>query len=174
MTQPLVLIIMGSDSDFETMKSTVDVLRDFGVPHEVVVASAHRSPYVVEKIAREAEGRGIKIVVAAAGMAAHLPGVMAAFTSLPVIGVPMEAGALKGVDALYAIVQMPGGIPVMCMGIGKHGATNAGYAAVQTLAIADPELKKKVAAYRLGLSKKVEAANQRIQDELAKSAAAKG
>ena len=140
MPSPQVLILLGSDSDLDAMKSTVEILDGFGVANELVVASAHRSPYVVEKLVREAEGRGIKLIVAAAGMAAHLPGVVAAYTTLPVIGVPMEAGALKGVDALYAIVQMPGGVPVMCMGIGKHGAVNAGYAAVQILATADAGL----------------------------------
>lgn len=171
MADAKVIIIMGSDSDFETMKSTVDVLAEFGVPNEVVVASAHRAPYTVERIAREAEARGVKLFIAAAGMAAHLPGVVAAFTSLPVIGVPMEAGALKGVDALYAIVQMPGGIPVMCMGIGKHGATNAGYAAVAILANDDAALKTKLHAYRSALPKKIEAANQRVQEQLGRSPA---
>lgn len=164
-----VLILMGSDSDFETMKNTVEVLREFGVPCEAIVASAHRSPHVVEKLATEAEGRGVRVIIAAAGMAAHLPGVVAAFTTLPVIGVPMDAGALRGVDALYAIVQMPGGIPVMCMGIGTHGAKNAGYAAVQILAGSDDGLRKKMHAYRRKLADKVAAANAKIQSQMSES-----
>ncbi|MCB9832363.1 MAG: 5-(carboxyamino)imidazole ribonucleotide mutase [Planctomycetes bacterium] len=166
MSDPRVLIMMGSESDFDTMKPCVDVLEEYGVANEVVVASAHRTPHVVERLAREAEARGIKVIICAAGMSAHLAGVVAAYTILPVIGVPMEAAALKGVDALYSIVQMPGGIPVACMGIGKHGAKNAGYLAAQIIALMDPELRDKLFRYRDELSDTVAAMNRRVQDKL--------
>ena len=166
MGDPKILIIMGSESDFEAMKPCIDVLEEFGVSNEVVVASAHRTPNVVERLAREAEGRGIQTIICAAGMSAHLAGVVAAYTILPVIGVPMEAAALKGLDALYSIVQMPGGIPVACMGIGRHGAKNAGYQACQTLALQDTVLREKLFKYRDELSDTVAAMNSRVQAKL--------
>ena len=169
MSDTRVLIIMGSESDFDAMRPCIDVLEEFDVGNDVEVASAHRTPNVVERLAHEAEGRGIKIIIAAAGMSAHLAGVIASYTILPVIGVPMEAAALKGLDALYSIVQMPGGIPVSCMGIGKHGAKNAAYQAVQVLALGDEVLREKLYKYRDELSDKVAAMNQRVQDKLGRA-----
>ncbi|MEE9391533.1 MAG: 5-(carboxyamino)imidazole ribonucleotide mutase [Planctomycetota bacterium] len=169
MSQPTVLIIMGSDSDFDTMRPCVEVLEGFKVKNEVVVASAHRTPHVVERLAREAQGRGIQVIIAAAGLSAHLAGVIAAYTILPVIGVPMESAALKGLDALYSIVQMPGGIPVSCMGIGKHGAKNAAYQAAQILALQDPDLREQLLRYRDELSDKVAAMNSRVQEKLGRA-----
>lgn len=166
MSDPKVLVLMGSESDFEAMLPCADVLAEFGVENEFVVASAHRTPNVVERLAREAEGRGIKIIICAAGMSAHLAGVVASYTILPVIGVPMEAAALKGLDALYSIVQMPGGIPVSCMGIGRHGAKNAAYQSIQILALEDEGLRDKLYKYRDELSDKVAAMNRRVQDKL--------
>ena len=169
MTEPRVLVIMGSESDFETLRPCHEILEDFGVTNEFVVASAHRTPHLVEHIAREAEGRGVKIIIAAAGMAAHLPGVVASYTVLPVIGVPIDAGALDGIDALYSIVQMPGGIPVACMGIGKHGAKNAAYQAIHILALEDEALREKLYKYRDELSDKVQGMNQRVQEKLGRT-----
>ena len=163
MTNPLVLIVMGSDSDVPTMEETARVLTEFGVPFEMRISSAHRSPDRTAKLAREAAGRGIRLIIAAAGMAAHLAGVVAAETTLPVIGVPMGGGALGGVDALYATVQMPGGIPVATMSIGKAGAKNAGLFAVQVLSLADPALREKFAAYRGQLAAEVEQKDRALQ-----------
>ena len=134
---PNVLIIMGSDSDLPVMEETVKVLKEFGVPFEMRVSSAHRSPKRTSELASGAAGRGVKVIIAAAGMAAHLAGVIAAETALPVIGVPIGGGALNGMDALYAMVQMPGGIPVATMAIGKAGAKNAAILAVQMLSLSD-------------------------------------
>ena len=166
MSDPRVMILMGSESDLDTMRSCVEVLDEYGVANEVIVASAHRTPHVVERLAHEAEGRGIKVIICAAGMSAHLAGVVAAYTILPVIGVPMESASLKGLDALYSIVQMPGGIPVACMGIGSHGAKNAGFTAMQILALQDTELREKLFRYRDELADKVAAMNRRVQQKL--------
>lgn len=166
MSEPKVMILMGSESDFDAMRPCIDVLAEFDVANEVTVASAHRTPHVVERLAREAEGRGIKVIICAAGMSAHLAGVVAAYTILPVIGVPMEAAALKGLDALYSIVQMPGGIPVACMGIGKHGGKNAAYQSIQILALNDTRLRDRLFAYRDDLSDKVAAMDRRVQAQL--------
>jgi 5-(carboxyamino)imidazole ribonucleotide mutase len=145
---PLVLIVMGSDTDLTVMQEAADVLTAFGVPWEMRISSAHRSPARTAALASEAAGRGIKIVIAGAGMAAHLAGVVASKTILPVIGVPMPGGALNGVDALYSTVQMPGGIPVATMAIGKAGAKNAGIFAVQVLALSDASLLTALEKYR--------------------------
>lgn len=166
MSDPKILILMGSESDFEAMKPCIEVLEEFEVANEVVVASAHRTPHNVERLAREAQDRGIQVIICAAGMSAHLAGVVAAYTILPVIGVPMEAAALKGLDALYSIVQMPGGIPVACMGIGKHGGKNAAYQSLQILALNDTHLRDRLLAYRDDLSDKVAAMNRRVQQHL--------
>jgi len=147
-TLPLVLIIMGSDTDLPVMQEAADVLTKFGVPWEMRISSAHRSPARTMALASEAAGRGIKIIIAGAGMAAHLAGVVAAKTILPVIGVPMPGGALNGIDALYSTVQMPGGIPVATMAIGKAGAKNAGIFAVQMLALGDTALTDALGEYR--------------------------
>lgn len=155
--QPLVAVIMGSNSDWETMRHAVDVLADFGVPHEYRVVSAHRTPKLMAEFAEAAAGRGLRVIIAGAGGAAHLPGMVASQTTLPVIGVPVESAALKGMDSLLSIVQMPGGIPVATMAIGKAGATNAGLMAVRILATSDAPLAKKLDAYADSLVAKVAA-----------------
>ena len=163
MTDPKVLILMGSDSDLSTMEETTRVLDEFGVPFEMHISSAHRSPAKTSKLTREAAGRGVQLIIAAAGMAAHLAGVIAAETTLPVIAVPMPGGALNGVDALYAMVQMPGGIPVATMAIGKAGAKNAGLFAVQILSLSNPELRDKFVSYKDKMAEEVEQKDQALQ-----------
>ena len=145
---PLVGVIMGSKSDYATMKSAVEILREFGVPYEAKVVSAHRTPELMFKYAGEAASRGLRVVIAGAGGAAHLPGMVAARTTLPVLGVPIAATALQGFDALLSIVQMPKGIPVGTLAIGAPGAANAGLLAVQILASTNPELSAKLTAWR--------------------------
>jgi 5-(carboxyamino)imidazole ribonucleotide mutase len=164
--EPKVLILMGSDSDLPVMEETSRVLTEFGIPFEMHVSSAHRSPARTGELAREAAGRGIRVIVAGAGMAAHLAGVVAAETVLPVIGVPLAGGALNGVDALYAMVQMPGGIPVATMAIGKAGAKNAGLLAVQMLSLADPSLGAALVAYREKMAADVAARDSELQQRL--------
>jgi len=153
MAQPLVGIVLGSDSDLPRMNECRRVLDDFGVGGEMRILSAHRVPDEVARYGREARGRGLKVLVAGAGLAAHLPGVLAAYTTLPVIGVPLAAGALNGLDALYAIVQMPPGVPVATVGI--DGARNAGLLAVQILALSDPQLAGRLAAYKQEMAETV-------------------
>jgi 5-(carboxyamino)imidazole ribonucleotide mutase len=145
---PLVGVIMGSKSDWDTLRHADQVLKDFDIPHECRVVSAHRTPVEMAEYAQQAEARGLKVIIAGAGGAAHLPGMVAAHTTLPVLGVPVESAALKGVDSLLSIVQMPGGIPVGTLAIGKAGATNAGLLAVAILATADPALTEKLKAFR--------------------------
>jgi 5-(carboxyamino)imidazole ribonucleotide mutase len=154
---------MGSDSDLPTMEETAKIFNDFGVPFEMRISSAHRSPQRTAQLASQAAGRGIKLIVAAAGMAAHLAGVVAAETTLPVIGVPMGGGPLSGMDALYATVQMPGGIPVATMAIGKAGAKNAGLFAVQILSLTDPALHAKFVDYRKQMAVEVEQKDAALQ-----------
>lgn len=156
MDNPKVLIVMGSDSDLPVMEEAARVLDEFGIPYELRVSSAHRSPKRTAELAAGAAGRGIRVVIAGAGMAAHLAGVVAAETVLPVIGVPIGGGALNGLDALYATVQMPGGIPVATMAIGKAGAKNAGLLAVQILSVGDERLLDRMTAYREEMSREVE------------------
>lgn len=144
---PQISIIMGSKSDWATMKKTADILDQFGVAYEKKVVSAHRTPDLMFKHAEEARGRGIKIIIAGAGGAAHLPGMVAAKTSLPVIGVPVKSRALSGVDSLYSIVQMPGGVPVATMAIGEAGATNAALFALRILSIEDSNIADALADY---------------------------
>jgi len=158
--KPMVGIIMGSDSDWPTMKAAAEACAEFGVPHEVQVISAHRTPRDLERYASSAQKRGLRVIIAAAGGAAHLPGVTAAFTTLPVIGVPMESKALKGLDSLLSIVQMPSGIPVATVAIG--GARNAGLLAVQILAVADAALQKKVLAFKARLAQESRAKNRNL------------
>ena len=148
MTDPVVGIIMGSTSDWETMQHAASVLRDFGVPHECRVVSAHRTPRLMAEYATEAEGRGIEVIIAGAGGAAHLPGMVAAHTLLPVLGVPVESRVLKGVDSLLSIVQMPGGVPVATLAIGKAGATNAALLAVSILGNSRPEFRERLRTFR--------------------------
>jgi len=166
--QPLVAILMGSDSDWETVANAAETLKKFGVPFEVRVCSAHRTPDAAAEFAKGAAARGLKVIIAAAGSAAHLGGVLAAHTTLPVIGVPMKGGALDGLDALLATVQMPAGIPVATVALGKAGAVNAALLAVQILALGDAALQAKFAAHKATLAKKVEEANQRLQAEVKK------
>ena len=159
-----VLILMGSDSDAPIMQSAVDVLREFEIPCEMTVASAHRSPERVMRLVSEAPGRGIKVFIVGAGAAAHLAGVVAAHTSMPVIGVPIDSSALKGLDALLSTVQMPPGVPVATVSIGKPGATNAGVLAAQILALADSALAQRVVDYKRKLAEKVDQAAARLVD----------
>ena len=146
MKKPIVGIIMGSDSDLAIMENAAEVLKEMGVPYEMDISSAHRLPDKTAEYAKSARGRGIEVVIAGAGMAAHLAGVIAAHTTLPVIGVPLKSGALNGADALYATVQMPTGIPVATVAI--DGAKNAAYLACSILSIKYPEYAKKLDAYR--------------------------
>jgi 5-(carboxyamino)imidazole ribonucleotide mutase len=146
--KPLVAVIMGSQSDWDTMRHAADLLQQFDVPHECQIVSAHRTPNWLVEFASGAEGRGIEVVIAGAGGAAHLPGMAAAQTVLPVLGVPVESHALGGLDSLLSIVQMPGGVPVGTLAIGKSGATNAGLLAVAILANSRPELREKLHQYR--------------------------
>jgi phosphoribosylamine---glycine ligase len=162
MSKISVLILMGSDSDAPVMQATVDVLREFGIPCEMTVASAHRSPERVMRLVAEAPGRGVQVFVIGAGAAAHLAGVVAAHATLPVIGVPIDSSALKGMDALLATVQMPPGVPVATVSIGKPGATNAGVLAAQMLALGDPALASRLVDYKKKLADKVEQAAQRV------------
>lgn len=152
---PLVAVIMGSKSDWETMRHTDLLLTQLGVPHECKVMSAHRTPGLTAEYAAKAEARGIEVIIAAAGGAAHLAGVVAAHTVLPVLGVPMESRALKGIDSLLSTVQMPGGIPVGTMAIGKAGAINAALFAAAILANHRPKLRKKLHAFREKQARKV-------------------
>jgi 5-(carboxyamino)imidazole ribonucleotide mutase len=145
---PLVGIIMGSTSDWETMRHAAEKLKELGVPHETKVVSAHRTPQRLYDYATSAADRGLKVIIAGAGGAAHLPGMAASMTHLPVLGVPVESKALKGVDSLYSIVQMPGGIPVGTLAIGKAGAINAGLLAVAILATSDDALAERLKAWR--------------------------
>ena len=145
---PVIGIIMGSTSDWETMRHSAAILTELDVPHETKVVSAHRTPDRLVAYAKEAEGRGIKVIIAGAGGAAHLPGMAAAMTALPVLGVPVESKTLKGMDSLLSIVQMPGGVPVGTLAIGKAGAINAGLLAASILALSDAALAARLAAWR--------------------------
>jgi 5-(carboxyamino)imidazole ribonucleotide mutase len=147
-TTPLVGVIMGSKNDYAVMRAAVEILREFGVPHEARIVSAHRTPDRMFSYADTAATRGLRVIIAGAGGAAHLPGMVAARTILPVLGVPIAATALQGIDSLLSIVQMPRGIPVATLAIGAVGAANAGLLAVQILATTDPALAAKLTAYR--------------------------
>jgi phosphoribosylamine--glycine ligase len=157
-----VLILMGSDSDAPVMQAAGDALNEFGLTWEMTVASAHRSPARVLRLVEEAPARGVKVFIVGAGAAAHLAGVVAAHTSLPVIGVPIDSSALKGMDALLSTVQMPPGVPVATVAIGKPGATNAGVLAAQMIALGQPEMAAKLVAYKKKLADKVEAAAAKL------------
>jgi 5-(carboxyamino)imidazole ribonucleotide mutase len=148
MSTPLVAVIMGSTSDWETMSHAVAALDELGVPYEKHVVSAHRTPVWMAEFAQTAEARGLKVIIAGAGGAAHLPGMVAAHTVLPVLGVPVQSHALNGLDSLLSIVQMPGGVPVGTLAIGKAGARNAGLLAAAILATADPALRQRLHAFR--------------------------
>jgi 5-(carboxyamino)imidazole ribonucleotide mutase len=161
MMDPLVSIIMGSTSDLPVMEKAAEILNSFRIPFEMNALSAHRTPEEVEKFAKGADGRGIKVIIAAAGMAAHLPGVIAAMTPLPVIGVPIKA-SLEGLDSLLAIVQMPPGIPVATVGI--NAAQNAGILAAQIIASGDREVMKEVVKFKESLKKKIVQANEELKE----------
>ena len=163
--QPLVSIVMGSDSDLEVMREAGKALDDFGIAYEMDITSAHRSPARTSEFARQAASRGIKVIIAGAGGAAHLAGVIAAETTLPVIGVPMPSSSLQGLDALLATVQMPAGIPVATLAIGKAGATNAGILAAQILALSDPVIAKKMSAHKEKLARSVEEKSNRLKSQ---------
>jgi phosphoribosylamine--glycine ligase len=162
MSQIQVLILMGSDSDAPIMKGAADVLREFGIPCDMTVASAHRSPARVQKLLAEAPGRGVQVYIVGAGAAAHLAGMVAGHTTKPVIGVPIDSSPLLGLDALLSTVQMPPGVPVATVAVGKSGATNAGVLAAQMLAIGDPQLTARLEAYKAKLADKVEQAAARL------------
>lgn len=157
---PLVAVIMGSKSDWETMRHASETLARFGVPHESRVVSAHRTPHLMAEFAAEAEARGLEVIIAGAGGAAHLPGMVAAQTTVPVLGVPVQSKALSGLDSLLSIVQMPAGIPVGTLAIGHAGATNAALLAVAILANTRPELRAKLQEFRAAQTNKV------LQDSL--------
>ena len=166
--KPLIGILMGSDSDWPLIQKTAEILRDFEVPFEVRVLSAHRTPDTAAQYAAEAESRGIQVLIAAAGGAAHLGGVIAAHTVLPVIGIPVAGGAVNGLDALLATIQMPAGVPVATVTLGSAGPVNAALFAVQILAAGNPGLRRKFHLYKAKLRLKVEEGNARVQAELAK------
>jgi 5-(carboxyamino)imidazole ribonucleotide mutase len=155
MSHPLVAVIMGSSSDWETMRHAVEMLEKFKVPHERHVVSAHRTPLWMAEFASNAEALGLQVIIAGAGGAAHLPGMVAAHTTLPVLGVPVQSATLQGLDSLLSIVQMPGGIPVGTLAIGKAGAINAGLLAVAILATSRPELREMLRAFRAEQAVKV-------------------
>jgi len=159
----LVSIVMGSDSDLPVMEVAVETLKGFGVPYEITVASAHRTPERAAELASTARERGVKVIIAAAGMAAHLAGVLAAHTTLPVIGVPVDASSLKGLDALLSTVQMPPGIPVATMAIGKAGAKNAAIFAVQILSTSDQALAAKLAEMKATMAQAVEEKAKKVE-----------
>lgn len=163
-----VAVVMGSDSDWSLLEETVATLQRFGVRSEVRVMSAHRTPDLAAKFARQAQGRGIKVIIAAAGGAAHLAGVVCAHTILPVIGIPVTSGFMDGLDSLLSTVQMPAGVPVATVAVGKAGAVNAAILAVQILALERPELALRLCDHKKTLITKVKAGDARIQGELAK------
>jgi 5-(carboxyamino)imidazole ribonucleotide mutase len=158
--RPAVAIVMGSDSDWPTLKAAAEVLSEFGIPHEVRVISAHRTPHELSRFAQGAAKRGVRVFIAAAGGAAHLPGVVAAFTPLPVIGVPIMSKALKGLESLLSIVQMPSGVPVATVAI--DGARNAGLLAAQILAVADSALQAKLVAFKSRLAEESRAKDRNL------------
>ena len=160
--KPIVSIIMGSTSDLPVMEKAAKLLDEMQVPFEMNALSAHRTPAEVEKFAKEAAGRGLKVIIAAAGMAAALPGVIAANTTLPVIGVPVKGSVLDGVDALYSIIQMPPGIPVATVGV--NGALNAAILAMEMLALSDAHIAKRLHAYKEGLGAKIAKANRELAE----------
>ncbi len=160
----LVGIVMGSDSDLETMQETVETLEKFGVGHEINIISAHRTPLKAHEYASSAEGRGLEVIIAAAGGAAHLAGVMAAWTPLPVIGVPMQTQLSGGLDSLLSIVQMPAGVPVACVATGKAGAKNSAILAAQILGVKYPEIREKIKEYKEQMAKEVEEKNRKLKE----------
>jgi 5-(carboxyamino)imidazole ribonucleotide mutase len=167
---PPVAVLMGSDSDWKTVKETVGTLDAFGVASDVRVISAHRTPRQAAAYAKSAAGRGIQVIIAAAGGAAHLAGVLASHTTLPVIGIPMQAGDLEGFDALLATVQMPAGIPVATVALGRAGVVNAALLAIQILALSRSDLKRRLLRHKMNLEKKVIEGDKRVRAEQEKKA----
>jgi phosphoribosylamine---glycine ligase len=163
--KPLVGIVMGSDSDLEIMQEAASVLKKFEVPYEMTVASAHRSPQRASEYAKSAMERGIRVIIAGAGHAAHLAGAMSAYTILPIIGIPIDSSCLKGLDSLLSTVQMPPGIPVATVSIGKPGAKNAGILALQILALSDATLQNKLLDYKHELARQVEEKAKKIESQ---------
>lgn len=163
MSKPLVSIVMGSDSDLEIMREAARALESFGIPYEMDVTSAHRSPDRTADYARKAAGRGVRVIIAGAGGAAHLAGVIAAHTILPVIGVPIPSTPLQGMDSLLATVQMPSGIPVATVAIGRPGATNAGILAAQIIGVADASIAEKLEAHKERLARGVEEKSKKLK-----------
>ncbi len=168
MSKPFVAVLMGSDSDLPTMQATIDVLGKFGITCEVKITSAHRTPDATHAYVKDADARGCAIFIAAAGLAAHLAGTVAGLTTKPVIGVPMEGGPLNGFDALLSTVQMPGGIPVASVAIGKAGAKNAGYLAAEILALSDADLSTRIKNERAANASEIIAKDKALQATLAK------
>ncbi len=165
MNKPFVAVLMGSDSDLPVLQSTMEVLEALGIPFEVKITSAHRTPAVTHAYVKEADARGCAVFIAAAGLAAHLAGTVAGLTLKPVIGVPLDAGPLQGMDALLSTVQMPGGIPVACVAVGKPGAKNAAYLAAQMLALSDPDLVARLKEEREANAAQVQAKDAKLQAE---------
>jgi len=163
MNKPFVAVLMGSDSDLPVLQSTIDVLNTLGIPHEVKITSAHRTPDITHAYVKDADARGCAVFVAAAGLAAHLAGTVAGLTLKPVLGIPLDAGPLQGMDSLLSTVQMPAGIPVGCLAIGKAGAKNAAYLAAQILALSDPELAERLRAERQANAEGVKAKDADLQ-----------
>lgn len=161
--KPQVLIIMGSDSDLPIMEEAGNLLKEFGIPYEMTVASAHRSPERAMRCVKDAEKNGIEVIIAGAGMAAHLPGILAAHTILPVIGVPLDSSPLQGFDALLSIVQMPPGVPVATMAVGKAGAKNAAILAAQIIGRKDPKVAKMLHTFKEKMAKDVEEKAKRLK-----------
>src|ERR1700724_3178468 len=165
-TKPRVSIVMGSDSDLDIMRESAKALEEFGIEYEIDVTASHRAPERTAEFARKAAGRGVRVIIAGAGGAAHLAGVIAAHTSLPVIGVPIPSTSLQGMDSLLATVQMPAGIPVATVAIGKPGATNAGILAAQILGIADAAIAKKLGAHKEKLARGVEEKSKKLKSTM--------
>lgn len=166
MTTPFVAVLMGSDSDLPVMQSTLDVLAKLGISHEVKITSAHRTPAATHAFVKDADERGCAVFIAAAGLAAHLAGTVAGLTLKPVIGIPLDAGPLQGMDSLLSTVQMPGGIPVATVAIGKAGAKNAGYLAAQIMAICDTDLSRRLREEREENARAVQAKDADLQRKL--------
>lgn len=162
--KPKVLIVMGSDSDLPVMEKTANMLKEFNIPYHMTVSSAHRTPERTLKLIKDSEKGGVEVIIAGAGAAAHLAGVIASHTILPVIGVPIDSSSLKGLDALYATVQMPPGIPVATMAIGAAGAKNAGIFAAQILALKDPKIAAALRAYKKKMAKEVEQKAKKVEN----------
>ncbi|MCB1857421.1 MAG: 5-(carboxyamino)imidazole ribonucleotide mutase [Gammaproteobacteria bacterium] len=167
MSKPFVAVLMGSDSDLPILQSTMDVLKKLSVPFEAKITSAHRTPDATHAYVKDADARGCAVFICAAGLAAHLAGAVAGLTLKPVIGIPLDAGPLQGMDSLLSTVQMPGGIPVATVAVGKPGAKNAGYLAAQIISLVDPELAERVRAERKANADGVKAKDAELQARLA-------